>query len=219
MHIFRLFPPIRSPRLTAIACLLLITQIQTQAQASTVQQLDFEEIVHTAELIFQGRVLSVTPVATSERLIHTHVEFEILDVLKGEYDQVRITLRYLGGRIGSQQLQVADMSLPEPGETGFYFVEALDGNYVHPLVGWAQGHYLLTYAADGSEQVSTAAAQPVQAIQSRPADNPQADDIKLSAGLAGGVMLQRLPLLQKAMTPSEFSQRVREISAAGEPLP
>ncbi|MDT8429860.1 MAG: hypothetical protein RQ757_13980, partial [Pseudomonadales bacterium] len=194
-----------------------------------VQQLDFTDIVHTATLIFQGRVVSVTPVAMGERLIQTHVEFEILDVLKGDYDQARITLKYLGGRIGPRQMQVADMTLPEPGETGFYFVEDPAGDYVHPLVGWAQGHYLVTQAADGREQVTTADAQPVQAIQSRPAEEPagqndpqtdpqansQANQLKLSEGVAAGIVLQQFPLLQQAMTVSEFSQRVRQIHAAG----
>ena len=64
--------------------------------ATTVAQLSFDEVIASAELVFEGRVLAVEARETGPRSIHTFVEFEILDVLKGEYAGASIELSYLG---------------------------------------------------------------------------------------------------------------------------
>jgi hypothetical protein len=184
-------------------------------QASTVALLSFEEVVGTAEFIFEGRVLSVEARQTGPGTIHSFVEFDIVHVIKGDYPASAITLRYLGGRVGNRMMQVGEMQLPEVGETGFYFVESLSENLVHPLVGWAQGHYRLQQWVDGEQRVHTADDQPVYSVPSPERTAPGAADGDQSWHRRG-VQVQSLGSAGTALSAASFRESVRELVRAGE---
>ena len=113
------------------------------AQASTVLEMNFEDVVSQSELVFEGQVLGLESRQLRDGSIHTFVRFTVRDVIKGSYAGEEIELGFLGGSVGGRTLQVSDMQIPGIGETGIYFVESLTRAQVHPLVGWDQGHFLL----------------------------------------------------------------------------
>ena len=194
-------------RCALIICLLGVSPLLT---ATTVAQLSFDEVVGTADLVFEGRVVSVEARATGPRSIHTFVEFEILDVLKGEYTGARIELSYLGGRVGNRQLEVSDMQLPEAGETGVYFVESSGTPQVrqlHPLVGWSQGHYLIVQDSNGRAHVQSAGHQPIRAVNIAPFAAAQTLN---EDGVASGVQIQAIADEGSAMSAAGFKALVRE---------
>lgn len=218
------------PRISCLLCLItallsLVTILP--AQASTVEELEFREVVTESELIFEGRVTSIEARQTGPRAIHSFVEFEILSIIKGAYSEDHIELRFLGGSAGGRQLQVGEMELPEVGETGFYFVESLSRNLVHPLVGWTQGHYLIHQDALGVDRVTTADNQLIEEIQ-QPAEgqNQNQSEIRLtqpmvkesrkfSQGVAKGVIVQELRESSDTMTAEQFRASIQEQLNAG----
>lgn len=175
--------------------------------ATTVAQLSFDQVVATAELVFEGRVLAVEARETGPRSIHTFVEFEVLDVLKGDYPGATIELSYLGGRVGNRQLQISEMQVPVAGETGVYFVESLQDRQLHPLVGWSQGHYLIEQDSNGRAHVQSASHQPIRAVSIAPFASAQtlSDD-----GVASGVQIQSIRDEEAAMSAAGFKALVRE---------
>lgn len=175
--------------------------------ATTVVQLSFDEVVATAELVFEGRVVAVEARETGPRSIHTFVEFDVLEVLKGDYTGATIELSYLGGRVGNRQVQISEMQVPVAGETGVYFVESLQDRQLHPLVGWSQGHYLIEHDSNGRAHIQSADHQPIRAVSIAPfaAAQTLGDD-----GVASGVQIQSIRDEESAMSAAGFKALVRE---------
>ena len=109
--------------------------------AAVVRQMAFPDMVDQAELIFEGRVLShQTEWDPSGKLIVTHVNFEVTDVLKGgPYANVRLT--FIGGTIGRRTLSVSGVAMPQVGEQGVYFVESTHRLQASPILGLNQGRF------------------------------------------------------------------------------
>ncbi|MDP2125764.1 MAG: hypothetical protein Q8K97_00170 [Pseudohongiella sp.] len=194
-----------------LSALLFLPIFVTPASATTIAQLDFSDVLATAELVFEGRVVHVEAQETGPRSIHTLVRFEILDVLKGDYSSLVLELRYLGGRVGTRELEVSSMQIPELGEHGFYFVESLQSPMIHPLVGWSQGHFLIETDSFNEERVYTAEQQGVSDITTSPAPPlANAPAILGHDGSSRGVVIQGLAAPEPAITADRFRQIVRD---------
>jgi len=180
-----------------------------QGSATTLIQLSFEELIAQSALIFEGRVIAVNAQQTGPRSIHTVVSFEILEVIKGEYAGNTIELSYLGGRVGDVALTVSEMQFPVQGETGIYFVENPYEEFIHPLVGWSQGHYLIQQLDALRQQVTTADGQAVVSIDEVA---PLAMPMPLEHdGNVRGLQIQALSAPAAAMTPAAFKDRIRDM--------
>lgn len=171
--------------------------------ASTIVQKSFEQVSESAELVFEGRVSGLWTESEGKK-IYTWVEFEILDVVKGSYGTDQISLRYLGGSSGERSMKVDRMRQPEIGEQGIYFVNDITKKYVHPLVGWGQGHFLLKpVKAGGPLKVHDSRGRPVSGITST------TNKIRMfNATKASGVELVKGE--QEAMSLDVFKQQIRE---------
>jgi len=121
---------------------LLLALLATVTQATTILQQSLPVMTKSAELIFEGTVVGLQT-ERSDKHIYTWVTFEITDVIKGDYHDSVIELRYLGGAVAGMRVEIAEMSLPEVGEAGIYLVESTSRKTVHPLIGWGQGHFLV----------------------------------------------------------------------------
>ncbi len=115
-----------------------------QAKASVVLELSFDQVCQGSELIFEGRVISseTRPSPAGDEPF-TYFTFQIIEVIKGSYENSTIEIGYMGGQLGGLTLEVSGMQMPEIGERGIYFVENLSVQQVDPLYGWQQGHYLV----------------------------------------------------------------------------
>ena len=175
----------------------------TRTPAATIQQLDMDTMLENAELIFHGRVVQHTVLpAPDGRAISTHVTFEVDDVIKGDYQGKRVTLTFLGGSYDGATMVVHGLVLPGVGEEGVYFVETLSHTQVNPLLGWAQGHFLV----DKASQVMTAEdKKPVYQLERQ----EKADPAALSHGIAKGVRTEPATTGAKPLGVKEFKARLR----------
>jgi hypothetical protein len=183
--------------------------------AGSVRQVAMDEMIQNSGLVFEGEVMDLASVQTGPRRIHTYVTFRILDIIKGDYRQNTITLRFLGGTVGNVTMGVSDMTFPSFGEHGIYFVESLEKMQVHPLFGWRQGHFLVQPDSSGTGRVLTVDRAPVTAvIQNRSAQQSEsgpAGVMPLSTGVAQGVVAGGDDMEDKAMTTEAFKKSLQEI--------
>jgi hypothetical protein len=184
--------------------------------ASTVMELAFSDVVQQSELVFEARVLSAEA-RDDGRMIYTVVVFELLDVLKGTYENETVELIFLGGRVGNRELRVTEMHAPAAGETGIYFVQSLSEPLVHPLVGWDQGRYLIHQDRGGNRYMLSADAIPVvgleNAAQARAQPGQSGNTEGISKGVAKGVITQEMFSASSAMSVEDFKNAVREMHA------
>ncbi len=178
--------------------------------ASSVKQVDMAEITGDAQLIFEGRVVGTrVEQAPGSRAIHTWVRFEVLDVIKGSYSEPVIELSFLGGTRGDLTVKVSDMQIPAMGEHGIYFVEDTGRRLVNPLVGWAQGHFLVKYDRTLKRQmITTLDGQPVKDIDLSARKSRFAE---ISRGVAHGVITTD-KLSRDLIDPADFKSLIREMA-------
>ncbi len=173
----------RTQRALSAYCFLLTLLCASSAWSTSIQQLDFNQLVGRAEMVFEGRVISsISRWNTAETEIVTEVRFEVLDVIKGDFNQSTLLLEFLGGRVGEQSMAIEAMVYPQAGEQGVYFVESLSRKQVNPLLGWSQGHFLVE-----NDEVLTNDKQPVVAID----ETERALTGHLSEGRASGVVAKK----------------------------
>lgn len=202
---------------TVIGLLLTMLFYTGSSQATTVAELHFADVVANAELVFEGRVSGVEARQTGPRMIKTLVTFEVLDVIKGQTSESELTLSFMGGRVGQRQLQIADMQVPAIGESGIYFVESLQKDLVHPLVGWSQGHFLINATKTQNSNpavrtVQTAKGRPVSSLESKPLAAPVDAMPLLAPGAAArGVQISGASEPETALSVDAFKFRVRDM--------
>ena len=170
------------------AWVMLILLCLVKANASSVREISMDEMLQNSQLVFEGKVIDVEAKENSQKRIHTYVTLKIRDIIKGEYYNNNIILRFLGGTVGETTLLISDMVLPERGEQGIYFVESLERRQVHPLYGWSQGHFIVGRDAAGPEIVMTNKRYPVKGLKSNISEEPLGKGEQSSQGLSKGVV-------------------------------
>lgn len=130
--------------------------------ASTVLQMDVDDLLDKAEFIFEGQVINSESTWNQNRTsINTHITFRIIDTIKGNHNQENLTLIFAGGTVDGLTLNVSGMVYPKVGEKGIYFVENLNGQQVNPLLGWTQGLFRVSNDDNGEERITTENKTPV----------------------------------------------------------
>ena len=141
---------------------LLAAGFAPHAHAITVVPRNFDELVARADTVFKGSVATVTSQWIGEgsiRHIVTFVTFQVEETYKGEAAPVQ-TLRFLGGTVGPDTLEVADMPIFTTGQKAVLFVVG-NGKQFCPLVGVYQGRFHVTTDSAGLERVTTNDGSPV----------------------------------------------------------
>ena len=187
----------------ALAILISALGFQFNAQASTVLEIDLGDMLRDSELVFEGRITQIEPRKDPQnRVIRTYVTFEVFDVIKGSYAASVIEISFLGGSVDDMTLRVANLSLPEPGATGIFFVESLTRQQVHPLYGWSQGHIAIDSDSRGVRRVMTKDGRPIIAVD--PQKQRTLASRVLSTGAARGLLVEPAGRLSDAMTVEAF---------------
>jgi hypothetical protein len=203
----------RSFSIAAAILAAMVLWLFSLANAAGILKITMDELLQFSGFVFEGRVLSIESRLTGPRRIHTFVTCEILEIIKGEFPEKTITLRFLGGTVGNVTLAISDMTVPRAGEHGIYFVESLDRDQIHPLYGWSQGHFTLETDETGINRVATGSHQPVTGVSfDRGPEKPpeQKPAVKtLSNGVAQGVTIEQKNRETKALTSDEFKQALR----------
>src|SRR5262245_17132715 len=194
--------PLSSTRclMVRLSCILLVAVMACAiAFSSSVEQVSMAEVTKGSELIFRGQVLDTRGVREGTTAIFTRVTFQVLEIYKGPKVGNQIELDFMGGKLGTLELTVADMRFPKVGEGGVYFVESLKRKQVHPLYGWQQGHFLISRDSSGTERVRTVYDKPVTSILADAPARPAQSEI-----IARGVLTAQSSSLNEGMTVSEF---------------
>jgi len=183
--------------------------VSSGASASSVRALALSEMMDRCEVVLEGRVREVQSREDPDSgAIHTYVTFEVLDVLYGPSPGPRLTLRFLGGRVGERVLRVAGTSVPEMGERGIYFVESTRRRLVNPLLGWAQGRILLVPDGEGHARATSAAGAPIVAIDPSP---PRRAPSR-SGGVAIGLSTDPRAPLDRALPAADLKRTLRRMA-------
>ena len=186
--------------------------------ATTVLKMDIDQIAIKAELVFEGEVLlRESRREPNSGIINTYVTFSILDVIKGSYGANTIELKFAGGSIGNEIVEVNGLLIPEEGEQGIYFVESINRNLITPLIGWSQGHFIVQ-EENGRRIVYTVDNKPVTDIQSvasiPPTIKKLSSAIKSDSDVAAGVLVsenQEVITLEEPLLVEELKSRVLEM--------
>jgi hypothetical protein len=108
--------------------------------ATTLAPMSFDEQVREAAAIFRGRVTAVSArmrESPQGRAIISRVSFKRLAAYKGDVPAV-VTLEFLGGKLGGEEMIVDGMPVFAVGEELILFVSG-ESNRACPVVGWTEG--------------------------------------------------------------------------------
>lgn len=200
----------------ALACSLLLL-VFSSASATTILGMDIDKVAADAEFVFEGAVINSETRQASSGIISTYVTFQINDIIKGDYAGESVELKFMGGAFNGQIVEVSGMRIPEMNEQGVYFVESMSRDLINPLIGWSQGHFIIT-DDNGTRRVSTAGNQPVlevQAVAAIPSSiKKPLSVVEGNTDIAAGVMTDSSSLMiQRAMTVEEFKSRITDLLA------
>ena len=144
--------------------LLFAVFASASASGTTLMSLSVNSLSEQAEFVFEGEVISVEAQRSGNRgMVNTYVTFRVIDIINGDTGATDIELKFLGGSLNGEVLEVNGSRLPQLGERGIYFVESLSRDLINPLLGWSQGQYLIK-TVDGVESMTTVDAKPIIAI-------------------------------------------------------
>lgn len=202
-------------------CATVLLAVSALAGASTLLRVSVDELTQRAEFVFEGEVVSVQAQRSGARgMISTFVTFNVIDTIKGSASVESIELKFLGGNLEGERLEVNGSRIPELGERGVYFVESLTQDLINPLLGWSQGQYLIQ-TEDGVEQVTSVNARPIVSVAaprsaaaaaSGPATARSAARLRVAAeptvaeGLNAGVRGS-----DEGLSPRAFKQQIRAL--------
>lgn len=190
--------------------LSLFLIISFGARATSVLQHDMKEVAQLSGLVFQGQVSGLKSYRESNGTIYTEVNFDIHEVIKGNYPSSSITLRYLGGTVDGMTMNVIDSDIPDFGQLGIYFVAKGHENLMHPLSGWGQGHYVLKKTSAGTRVFSSSGRAITHISQASPKFK-KAQKYALSSHEASGLLFSEKS--RYAITPKDFKLKIRTLIA------
>ena len=188
-----------------ILTLLIFSQI---AGASSIKQIDINDLLLQSELVFQGKVLSKSEGWNASKTdIFTEIVFQVDDVVVGSYNESTLSLSFVGGTVDGMTVEIQGSELPKMNERGVYFVESLTQSMVNPLVGWAQGHFLLQEDDNGEPRIMTQSRQAVMSMKAA-----QVKSGLLSSGVATGLRTEKMTssIVSKAMSATQFKMQLKE---------
>lgn len=196
--------------------LLLLVGFILPGHATSILEIDTNELVDRAEVILEGEVIaSEARWNAQQTYISTFVTFRVIEVLKGRLDVQEITQSFAGGTVDNTSLDVDGMVYPQVGERGIYFLENPGRGQANPMVGWGQGHFRVHTDSNGQERVLTEAGAPVTGMddEATPAGRSavQPSSAPLSHGVARGVRTApQGSAIEKAMDRQSFKQALRQ---------
>lgn len=193
-------------RSTTFLVTTILALLYTAAlSATTIESVSFDEMLEKAKLVFEGEATEHEVKKEANGRIYTYVHFDVRDVIKGEYEDDTLTLRFTGGTADGLTMSVSAMDIPDVGETGIYFVESMTKQHTNPLLGWSQGHFLVIEDDSGVERVYTSKQRPVQGLQ----EGYRRSTSGISDGTAVGVVTD-LDSGVDGMTRSQFVDALRQ---------
>lgn len=174
------------------------------ANATSIVQFSFADLIEKSELVFEGEVITSEARWNQNRTrIFTEVQFRIDEVIKGTSNGNTLSLKFAGGTVGEDRMEVQAMTYPQVGETGIYFVERTDIDMVNPLLGWNQGHFVIK---DG--QLMTNRNKKVLGVS--PVSRTKQTELNISGGEMKGLRTASPLNKGSGIGAEDFKQLIRE---------
>lgn len=156
-------------------------------QATVLPRFEAGELADRSALIFVGTVVDHQAAVTADGLYpYTYVTFNVEEVLKGEAD-LQLTLKFDGGPIGNEFIEVSGVPRFELGGRHLLFVSGQDKAFC-PLAGWFQGKLdFVAHPAGNGEVLVDSNGRPVKGVkgdrfvrgESRLTGKPEAKKVQL----------------------------------------
>jgi hypothetical protein len=195
-----------------IIVLLLCFFVCHVSLATSVKEVSIDDLAINAEFIFEGRCIdTTTQQVPNSRFIKTIATFEVIDVIKGDYQDSTIQLEYLGGSFKGKELKIGDMVLPQFNDHGIYFVEKLNEQQIHPLLGWDQGRITIHNDEQGIERVGTSNHKPITSIEPKQDRSSVKSQAAISKGVARGVQSVESINWETALKKQDFKNKIKDI--------
>lgn len=200
-------------QIIAVGCCALFA---ISASATTLLGMDIDDIAERAEIVFEGEVINrQAQLDNNSGIISTFITFRVIDLIKGDLGGNSLELKFSGGELNGEIVEVSGSTLPKLGETGIYFVESASRDMLNPLLGWSQGHFLIK-TEGGQRRVHTVSDNPVTQVQSVSAI-PLAIKapkglIQDNEGIAAGVTVQSRALTNgQALSVDDFKRQILDL--------
>ena len=121
--------------------------------ATSIQEASFESRLNEAHLVVHGQVdqKQVKKVKTNHgrHVLHTFVDLEVIEVLKGDWKKDFLTARLLGGKKGGQSLQIAGTPEFSLGEKVVLLLGKENRDQTFPLEGLSMAKYKVKKNREG----------------------------------------------------------------------
>jgi hypothetical protein len=116
--------------------------IVSNAAATSVPSLTFEELTDHSELIVSGQITrSWADWDTEHKFIWTHYELSVSGTQKGT-PKSTVVLSEPGGIVGLQGMDVAGANVYQTGDRLLVFLQRMPNGYLR-TTGWSQGKYIV----------------------------------------------------------------------------
>lgn len=151
-----LAPVVRPGRLTRATATLagaLLLLGAVQAHATTIPYKNFNDLLRESDAVVSGRVSKVeSKYSANKEDIFTFVTLDQVQTLSGSYSAPTVTLRFLGGQVGNDVLQVSGSPNFAANQQVIVFVQG-NGRSMVPVVGWSQGVFRVGRDSATGQQV------------------------------------------------------------------
>jgi hypothetical protein len=134
-----------------IACLTAVLA-SNAAGATTVSYVGLDDLVGLADGIVAGTVTGSVSRRGPDKEIYTFITFADLNVIKGSIDGPSLTLRFQGGAVEDEALELEGSPRFDLHHRVILFVRG-NGKDIVPIVGWTQGVFRIKANADAVENV------------------------------------------------------------------
>jgi len=135
-----------------ILFLMGLALLAAVANATTLARMQFEELARQATAVARVRCLGIASKWQNGE-IWTETRFEIVEQSKGTLPVI-VTVRMLGGSVGSLRSHVEGVPAVRAGEEAYLFLWAPDGE-PYRVLGWSQGTFRIARnARTGFETVT-----------------------------------------------------------------
>lgn len=193
---------LRLPGRWNLLALVLFVLAAMPSGATTVKKISTVELLSAPQLIIQGRVLEQwSEPGQNRETIVTKVSIQVTELIKGELDSELVVLEFLGGTLNGLTMKIEGSNIPAVGEEGFYFIESTARNYVNPIYGWTQGHFIVS-PDDGS--VRTVGGDAVYALEL--VSGPPT--LEFAKAHAVGVSVDKISLAAAPLKADQFRQKL-----------
>jgi len=143
----------RASRLALVAFAALALVGAGTADATTVLKMSLKDLAKKSDAVVMARVDDMTARYDANKEIYTYITLKVLDPVKGSKKDEVLTIRQIGGTVGTIASIVPGMPTFKKGEEVVVFLTQKDQAGYPWVMGLQQGKYSVSVDENGSKHV------------------------------------------------------------------